>query len=368
MLISIFFLVSTFLSQARAFYSLTQSSHRISTRRQALNPVNNAIDSLIERVSPKPRVQLPANFVRPEPKPLTITRTSDIPSILKSALALGLRLGTGVFVLGWKLEYVQLSFPWDTTTTTSIPHSSSPTQYSLAIGPLRFRDTSSVLDQAPRPAQPLILYEYDASPYCRRVREIFQLLDVPVELRPCPSARQSSFSNDLFKRTGRRTVPYLIDHNTGVEMFESGDQIDYLINTYGPPKDLYDVKALWPITLLDFSIVTSTYAAILRNLPGTSRQANARSDNEKMKPLQLYGYEVSPFVRPVREKLEALCLPHVLIPCSRGSKNRDLLVQNMKPQFQVPFLVDPNTGIEIFDSAEICEYFDAVYTVSYPLK
>jgi glutathione S-transferase len=28
----------------------------------------------------------------------------------------------------------------------------------------------------------------------------------------------------------------------------------------------------------------------------------------------------------------------------------------------VPFLVDPNTGVELFESPEILEYLEAVYT------
>jgi glutathione S-transferase len=70
----------------------------------------------------------------------------------------------------------------------------------------------------------------------------------------------------------------------------------------------------------------------------------------------------SPFVRPVREKLGSLCLPHRMISCSRGSANRDKMIAKTK-RFQVPFLVDPNTGIEMYESAEIVEYLEAVYTV-----
>jgi glutathione S-transferase len=32
-------------------------------------------------------------------------------------------------------------------------------------------------------------------------------------------------------------------------------------------------------------------------------------------------------------------------------------------RFQVPFLVDRNTGIEMYEGAEIVEYLEAVYTV-----
>ena len=30
--------------------------------------------------------------------------------------------------------------------------------------------------------------------------------------------------------------------------------------------------------------------------------------------------------------------------------------------FQVPFIVDPNTGVEMFESAEIVKYLNEVYT------
>jgi glutaredoxin len=276
-------------------------------RRIPFTPLQVYPTSWTDRIL-RPKVQAPPGFKAPEPKPLTLTRSSDLPSVLRSALALALRLGTGVFVLGWRVESIQVQFPWQEN------HSHNNTQYSLSIGPIRFRDSSSVLTSAvARPKKPIILYEYDSSPYCRRVRETLQILDIPVELRPCPSARQSSFSNDLFQRTGRRTVPYMIDPNTKTEMFESTDQIQYLLDTYGPPKEMYDVKALWPITWVDFSVLTSTYAAMIRDFPASTRQGNARADNERMIPLELWGYEASPFVRPVREKLGSLCLPHVLM-------------------------------------------------------
>lgn len=299
-----------------------------------------------------PTVIVPADFQIPEPRPLTITRPSFIPSALKSSIALAIRLATSAFVLGWQI---------DTLTAPSTEENDS--LYSLSLGPLRIRDSSPILTTAPRPTEPLILYEYDSSPFCKRVREIVNLLDLTVEYRPCPGARQSRFSDELFERTGRRTVPYLIDPNTGTEMFESDDQIRYLVDTYGPAEDTYDSKALWPITFTGFSIYTSTLAAIVRGMPSGQRQANARPDNEDMLPLELWGYECSPFVKPVREKLGSLALPHRLVSCSRGSANRDKMVERTG-RFQVPFLVDPNTGLELFESVEICEYLDACYTTT----
>ena len=81
-----------------------------------------------------------------------------------------------------------------------------------------------------------------------------------------------------------------------------------------------------------------------------------------MKPLELWAYECSPFVKPVKEKLSSLGLPHRIVSCSRGSRNRDRMVANTG-RFQVPYLVDDNTGIEMFEGAEIVEYLEAVYTV-----
>jgi len=297
-------------------------------------------------VPSRPKVQVPKDFVVPEPKPLSIAKGTDLVDFAKATLSLAVRLGTGAFTLGWKID----SFFHDDANT-----------YSLKLGPFSIRDSSSVLDQAPRPKKPLILYQYDGSPYCKRVREMINLLDLTVEFRPCPGARQGKFSDELFERTGRRTVPYLIDPNTKKELFESGDQIEYLLQTYGPPAGTYDRKALWPITFEAFSVTTSTIVAVLRGFPGGSRQSNARPDNEQMEPLELWGYESSPFVRPVREKLDALCLPHVMVCCSRGSANRDRMVAKTG-RFQVPFLVDPNTGLELFEGTEIVKYLDAVYT------
>lgn len=96
---------------------------------------------------PSPKVQAPANFQVPEPKPLTLTRPSDVPSVLRSSAGLALRLGTGAFVLGWKID------------TLFAPEDG---KYALQLGPFRIRDSSSVLSDAPRPKKPLILYEYDA--------------------------------------------------------------------------------------------------------------------------------------------------------------------------------------------------------------
>jgi glutathione S-transferase len=313
----------------------------------------------------RPKVDRPKDFVQPEPKPLQISPSTDLIRFTKSAISFVLRLGTGTFVLGWKLDTL---FYNENDNNDDDDGNKKPLLYSLNLGPFSVRDTSSVLnlnnnDDVPRPNIPLVLYEYDSSPYCKRVREMINLLDLTVEYRPCPGARDGKFSMELYEKTGRRTVPYLYDPNTDNGLFESNDQIEYLLQNYGPQDaDSYDRKALWPITFEGFSIFTSTLCAILLDMPCKTKQVNARPDNEDMVPIEIWGNEASPFVRPVREKLCSLCLPHYMISCSRGSINRDIMIQKTG-RFQVPYLVDPNTGIEMYESEEIVKYLDNVYTI-----
>ena len=145
-----------------------------------------------------PKVSAPPNFVQPTPRPLTVTRPSEeLPSLLTGGLVLAIRLATGVFTLGWSPKLLTGDEAAAVGTATGT--------YGFRFGPLAFRDTSPLLAGAPRPEQPLVLYEYEGSPFCRKVREAALLLDVPVEFRPCPGAR-AGFAAELKERTGRMTV------------------------------------------------------------------------------------------------------------------------------------------------------------------
>lgn len=336
----------TYVRKFKSNYMKSKTQTRLSMN------VFDLFNSKKSQIPKLPKVEKPKNFVPPQPRPLAITRQSEVQSVLKSSLALALRLGTSAFVLGWKID--SLFYNHDENDENK--------KYSLKIGPFQIRDSSTVLANVPRPEKPIILYEYDASPYCKRVRETINILDLTVEYRPCPGARGGTFSADMLERTGRQTLPFMIDTNTGVEMFESLDIINYLLDSYGPSPDVFDRKALWTVTNPLFAITTSTLTSIIRNMPGAIRQSNARPDNEKMKPLELWGYECSPFVRPVREKLGSLCLPHLMISCSRGSMNRDKMIAKTG-RFQVPYLVDPNTGVEMYEGPEIVDYLESVYTI-----
>ena len=77
----------------------------------------------------------------------------------------------------------------------------------------------------------ITLYRLQACPFCERVVR---------KLRASGLAYRSRFvepmhsERDVVKRiSGKRTVPAIVDENTGVTMSESANIVDYLERTYG---------------------------------------------------------------------------------------------------------------------------------------
>ena len=85
---------------------------------------------------------------------------------------------------------------------------------------------------------PRTLYRLQACPYCERVVRRLQEYDLAYRSRfvePLHSRR-----NVVKRVAGVRTVPVLVDEETGVTMAESGNIVEYLDATYGngePPTD-----------------------------------------------------------------------------------------------------------------------------------
>jgi len=77
----------------------------------------------------------------------------------------------------------------------------------------------------------ITLYRLQACPFCERVVRVLDEYDLDYESRfvePMHSDR------DVVKRvSGKRTVPAIVDENTGVTMSESANIVDYLHGTYG---------------------------------------------------------------------------------------------------------------------------------------
>ncbi len=223
---------------------------------------------------------------------------------------------------------------------------------------------------AVRPAQLLELYEFEGCPHCRLVREVFTELDLDALVLPCPKGG-TRHRRTVVERGGKAQFPFLIDPNAGIEMYESADIIRYLFDTYGqtsPPLH-------W--RLVELQRLGSALAGIARLGSGV----RARPSRPPAQPLVLYSFESSPFARLVRDRLCELELAYELrsvgrnttsdwvppnlrerlsIPAQPATRNRVELLERAGT-LTVPYLVDPNTGAALSESAQIVAYLEDNY-------
>lgn len=76
----------------------------------------------------------------------------------------------------------------------------------------------------------LTLYYKPTCPFCRRVTAVIDRLQLTVELK---DTEEAAFAAELIARGGKATVPYLVDANMNVEMYESDDIVAHLQTNYG---------------------------------------------------------------------------------------------------------------------------------------
>tara|TARA_B100001750_G_scaffold243461_1_gene258755 strand:+ start:4230 stop:5030 length:801 start_codon:yes stop_codon:yes gene_type:complete len=80
--------------------------------------------------------------------------------------------------------------------------------------------------------EPLVLWAFEACPFCRAVRLQLAELALPYMSHAC--ARGSGHRPEFERRHGKTQFPYLEDPNTGEAMFESAAIVAYLEDRYGP--------------------------------------------------------------------------------------------------------------------------------------
>jgi glutathione S-transferase len=201
------------------------------------------------------------------------------------------------------------------------------------------------------PERPLELYEFEGCPYCRIAREALSALSLDPIVYPCPTGG-TLFREKVKQEGGRYLFPYLVDPNNAVSMYESADIVAYLFKEYGegPPP--------WFLRQRAFAVSTSMLASGFRAHRG--RRAVRARRPEKL--LELYAYEGSPYCRIAREALCELELPYHLHNVPRASPDREAFV-SISGRMRVPYLVDPNTGTQMFESADIRRYLYETYAV-----
>ena len=225
------------------------------------------------------------------------------------------------------------------------------------------------------PAPELILYEYEASPYCRRVRETLCVLGLPALIKPCPREtlqREGAYSRharnkpEILSQGGRLLFPFLVDATAGVQLNESREIVEHLWRTYGgdvierPASDTWlnsivDPPGLPPSRVrlprpVDFALLALPSA--VRAWPSAGLMAASASKPAEA-PLVLHGHEHCEGTRLVRELLCQLELEYRSVPVEAAYAGR-----TPRP---LPHFEDPATGFVCFGAAHALSYLNDAY-------
>ena len=197
-------------------------------------------------------------------------------------------------------------------------------------------------------------------------------MNLDVLIIPCPKGGDRHIKQ-LQEMYSTNKIPFLIDKNTLTILNSASEIIDYLYKHYA--------NSSAPIRLRAniFNYASSTSASLLRWNAGKTKQ----SALEPTDPLVLYSFESSPYSRSVRETLCELELPYLLINLGKqqfgelGPAIHRLspgeytpLPKTKRSAFfaehgtvQVPFLKDPNTDVDMFESKAIVKYLITTYAL-----
>jgi len=223
---------------------------------------------------------------------------------------------------------------------------------------------------AHKPEQTLQLFDIENCPYCRLVREALTELDLDAEIYPCPKGGER-FRPEVVERGGKAQFPYLVDPNSGEELYESLDIVAYLFDIYGERG----------LPLKRKAGALQTLGSMLASAPRMGETMHAVFSRQPEYLLELYSFESSPFARPVRELLCNMELPYILRTCGRSQVQewvlpslRDALgiqpesslanrrhLQATEGRVSIPYLYDPNTGAGLFESTDIMAYLRETY-------
>ena len=218
------------------------------------------------------------------------------------------------------------------------------------------------------PSKTLELYDCENDPECLPVRETLTMLDLEVMVYPVP-VNGKRFRKQLTEMSGSDRVPFLHDPNTGECLQGAKSIVNYLYTQYAPEGK----KA--PMNLLPLTSVASA----LRG----SKGKKARPGKAPEQPLELYSFEASPYARLVRETLCESEISYLLHNVGKSPGKmveflppilRENKVQDYRPETEnrrklvargghmmVPYLVDPNTGVAMYESADIQAYLLKTY-------
>ena len=295
------------------------------------NEVAPAAAAVVDVVDPLKRYNLSAST---EPRRF-YARPEQYIDLLRATMPLIFRFASGLFANGYAIGLID----------------QNDKIYSVAtVGSKQISETNTIPPKT-QPSTPLVLYEFETCPFCRKVREAVSMLSLEVEFRPTP--KNGRLWRREIKQTygAKATFPFLSDPNTGVEMFESDKIIQYLFTTYG------NGVVPWTLSSSIWVPLTAGLGLVWRG-GGVAKPSNPPSQ-----PVTYWSYEGSPFCKIPQETLCELEISHIQISCPRGSVNRQRMFDETG-RFQAPYLQDPNTGVCLWESEAIVEYLRKEYGVN----
>ena len=226
---------------------------------------------------------------------------------------------------------------------------------------------TQIVRAAKAPKRMLIVFDRENDPDCRLLREVLTELQLDALVQPCPVGGRR-FARKL--PHGAR-LPHLLDRDADVEADGLRACMQHVLERYA--------EAGWSRALLD-NLPMRASSKLASKLRGEAGE-HVHPSRAPRKPLELYSFESSPYSRLVRERLCELELPWILRSFGKeqladwGPPNLRLTAKPWKPKpgglrekmladtgkAQVPYLIDPNSGVELFESMHILEYLDERY-------
>lgn len=220
--------------------------------------------------------------------------------------------------------------------------------------------------------QLLVLYDREDGAECRLVREALTALNLDAMVYPCPTGgrRFAAQRGKLAPAAG--DAPVLVDPNGGETLAGADAIVSHLFARY------LDAAAPKEMKASGLNLLASRLAGVVRSPLGLK----ARPSIRPKQALVLYSFESSPFSRPVRERLCELELPYHLINLGKlqwsdmgPARPRVVAPRSYRPvagskrdaffkehgRVQVPYLIDPNQDVGMFESRDIVDYLERTY-------
>ncbi|KAL7570625.1 hypothetical protein ACA910_014899 [Epithemia clementina (nom. ined.)] len=227
----------------------------------------------------------------------------------------------------------------------------------------------------------LKLYDIENSRACRAVREIITEFDLVID-KVIPAAEDSRAmvekSYEDFLPPGVEAPCLVVSLADGkIETFLGESTILTFLNQTYRGQAVIDNKETPSELLVEGALqllqAAGNYAASLLRTGRGCRVSTvvtasllSSKPNRPQKPLILYSYEGNQFCRLVREVLTELDLVYELRSTGKGSVRRSELAELTGGSTQCPYLVDPNSGVAMAESADIIAYLYDKYALWTP--